>query len=131
VQETALVVAASVIALAWAAQRATGRVLAFQAEREARRNPPPAEPVCGCGHNVSFHEDDGRGPCHQVEHITALEQRPIADEHHRPLINQHGYYQTRHALVQVARELCHCQGYSGPPRPESFATARVLDPTRP
>jgi hypothetical protein len=116
---------ASIAAVAWAASRTAASVLGYLRERAARRNPPPAKPVCGCGHDVAFHEPHG-GPCHQVELRTVMEQRPVRDEQDRPLQNAYGYFQTCDTLVEVCRELCHCLGYRGPELPEARVPALVL-----
>jgi hypothetical protein len=91
-------------AAVFAAGMVTGRV--WPARRRRPKPPKPKPPVCGCRHELSYHQPDGDGggtACHALMKGKAIEFNSWADRD------------------PVAWEMvpCTCRQYTGP---------RVLDP---
>jgi hypothetical protein len=82
-------------AAVFAAGMLTGRL--WPARRKGPKPPKPVRPVCGCEHEMSFH-DPKSGECHAMMYVPGSASR---SSYHTP---------------------CTCRQYSGPqPLPEYYA----------
>ena len=99
-----LLIALASLALGGWANSIIARILDHRRElaRAARTDTDPAEPTCGCGHHIAFH-DPGKGQCHAQAKVPVRWQ-----------VEPQAGRGTKQIAVEWEARPCPCRRYAGP-----------------
>lgn len=81
--------------------------------RRKRKEPEPPQPVCGCGHHLSFH-DPVTSHCGHVESVVVDIVEVVRTKAGNPVLDTWGYVQKARTQDYRGEHTCGCKRYIGP-----------------